>query len=140
MNKLNILPSECDCGKCSSMCHSPCCGTPEDIEILIKAGYAKRLMFDDLPGGEDLIKPALKGYEGQKSPWDISSSKGCTFWNDGKCELHNLGLKPTQGKLCHHSLNDIENYQISDFINESWERKKGLEVIELWKKGIKSEF
>ena len=65
--KLNILESSCACEKCSRMCHAPCLGTPEDMQKLLDAGFGKRLMFDDLPGGEDLIKPALKGFEGDIS-------------------------------------------------------------------------
>jgi len=48
--------------------------------------------------------------------------------------LHTLGLKPSQGKLCHHSLSITENLEIGDFINESWENDKGIEVINKWKK------
>jgi|SRR5580692_957370 hypothetical protein len=132
--KLNINYSECSCVKCSFMCQAPCCGTPDDIELLIEKGYANRLMFDDLPGGENMIKPALKGHEGKMSPWNTFSREGCTFWSDGKCELHTLGLKPSQGKLCHHSLSITENLEIGDFINESWENDKGIEVINKWKK------
>lgn len=130
---LKILESNCDCEKCSFMCHAPCCGTPEDMQKLIDAGYAKRLMLDDLPGGPDCIKPALKGYEGIQSPWDVASREGCTFWKDGKCELHSLGLKPIQGKLSHHALNREENDQIGRIIDESWEDHKGDEVIKQWK-------
>lgn len=132
--KLKILTTECDCEKCSFMCHAPCCGTPNDMKLLIEAGYGKRLMYDDLPGGEAMLKPALKGYEGRRSPWEVSSKQGCTFWKEKKCELHSLGLKPIQGKLAHHSLNKSENDEIGDYINESWEDEKGNEVIEKWRK------
>ncbi len=33
----------------------------------------------------------------------------CTFYHDGKCELHEQGLKPTEGKLSHHSIR-IDNF------------------------------
>ena len=115
------------------MCHATCCGTPEDMQRLINAGYGRRLMYDDLPGGEDMIKPALKGFEGNKSGWDVASKEGCTFWKDGKCELHDLGLKPSQGKLSHHSLTQEENNAIGNFVNESWDTEEGQKVIDEWK-------
>jgi hypothetical protein len=134
VNTLNVLPTDCDCERCSSMCHAPCCGTPEDFDRLIKAGYAKRLMFDDLPGGPNMLKPALKFFEGERSPWMVLSIEGCTFWKDGRCELHHLGLKPIQGKLAHHSNTDLQIKEIENLIHNSWETKEGEEVIEKWKK------
>jgi hypothetical protein len=131
--KLSILPSECSCEKCSFMCHSSCCGIPSEMELLILSGYGDRLMLDDLPGGETMLKPALKGYEGKQSPWETSSREGCTFWHDGKCQLHMFGLKPAQGKLSHHNLSHDQNKEVGDFVNDSWKDGKGDEVIEKWK-------
>jgi hypothetical protein len=130
--KLNVKYSECDCKKCSSMCHAPCCGTPDDIEKLMNAGYGNRLMYDNLEGGETMLKPALKGYEGIRSPWETSNEEGCTFWKEGKCELHDLGLKPSQGKLAHHSLTTEQHAEIGEYVNNSWKNHKGDEVIEKW--------
>lgn len=131
---MNILPSECDCEECSSMCNGPCCGTAEEIKNLIKLGYANRLMLDDFPPGPDLVKPALKGYEGKRSPWETRTEEGCTFWKEGKCELHNLGLKPMQGSLAHHSQSREEQIEIEDFIRDTWiSGEDGTEVIEQWK-------
>lgn len=115
------------------MCHSPCCSTPDEVLKLMENGYGHRLMLDDLPGGPDLIKPALKGYEGDRSPWQTASWKGCTFWNNGLCELHDTGLKPLHAKLAHHDLTSEENDKISDMIIEAWETEKGKEVIDKWK-------
>lgn len=33
----------------------------------------------------------------------------CTFFHDGLCELHDKGLKPTEGRLSHHSLS-LDNF------------------------------
>ena len=125
---------ECSCEKCSQMCHAPCCGTPEDMKKLIDNGYAKRLMYDDLPGGNNMLKPALKGYEGEKAPWSTSSRFGCTFWKDGKCELHSLGLKPSQGRFAVHNMPDEDQQKIAEYINDSWSSRKGDKVVKEWKK------
>lgn len=116
------------------MCHVPCCGTPWDMELLILSGYGDQLMYDDLLGGEKMLKPALKGYEGQFSPWQTASHEGCTFWLDGKCQLHNLGIKPTQGKLAHHDLSNAQHNEIAELVNDSWRDGKGDAVIEKWMK------
>ena len=125
--------TECSCDRCKAMCTAPCCGKPEDFDKLIAEGYGSRLMIDDWPG-DILIKPAMKGYEGQRAPWSTRLPQGCTFWKDGLCELHDSGLKPTQGKLCHHSYEGEENLAIADYIRKSWQGKKAKNLIAKWKK------
>ena len=138
--KLNILPSECDCEICSIMCHAPCCGTLEDIDRLIEAGFADRLMYDDYPGiVDEIIKPALKNYEGQRAPWETNTLNGCTFWKDGKCELHDLGLKPIQGKLAHHDNSEDEIYAIEEMLVDSWTGKGVEAIIQKWKSKVNYE-
>ena len=43
MQKSGRKPTVCRCEKCKSQCHTPCLGTPEDIQKLMDAGYADRL-------------------------------------------------------------------------------------------------
>ncbi len=133
MNKLSVQPTECDCARCSKMCHSPCCGIPEDFEVLINNGYASRLMLDDWPDGETMLKPALKGYEGEIAPWETGTTEGCTFWKEGKCELHSLGLKPIQGRLALHGHSQSQLDEITTFLDDAWSDNKGEKVIEQWK-------
>lgn len=138
--RLNIEPSQCDCLACQYMCHAPCCGSVEDMEKLIEAGYGNRLMFDDLPStsdGGNILKPALKGHEGQQAPWETHSVSGCTFWKNGKCELHDKGLKPIQGKLAIHGGNKSGSAKYAEISKEDWESERGLEVIEKWKRLVK---
>lgn len=95
-------PTACACERCKSQCHTPCLGTPEDINRLIDAGYADRLeptywAAGMIMGVTDrpikMVQPRL-----EKNGW-------CTFRRpDGLCELHDKGLKPTEGRLSHHSL------------------------------------
>ncbi len=140
IDKLGILPCECSCSKCKSMCHAPCCGSVEDFEKIIEAGYADRLMFDDLPSvcdGGDIIKPALKGHEGKQAPWETKSELGCTFWKYGKCELHKSGLKPIQGKQATHTDQHVaadKAQAFSEISKADWESPRGMALIEKWKK------
>jgi len=138
--KLGLLPQECACDKCKLMCHAPCCGSVEDFEKIVDAGFADRLMFDDLPSepdGGDILKPALKGYEGGRAPWAVSALRGCTFWNkEGKCDLHDLGLKPIQGKLAIHEKQTAldDDCTLADIMKPDWESERGKALIEKWKK------
>lgn len=93
--------SECSCPKCQQQCTTPCLGTPQDMYNLIKAGYGPRLaptkwlvgmMIGTINRPVELIAPLFD-----------EKKKSCTFFTDGRCELHSKGLKPTEGKLSHHT-------------------------------------
>jgi len=82
---------------------STCLPTPKEARELIRKGFAGRLstyLF-----GEKQVKvigPSPKGYEGSRSlPNTIIG--GCSFFSDGLCQLHALGLKPLEGRLANHS-------------------------------------
>jgi hypothetical protein len=80
-------------------------GTPDDILKLINAGYTDKLA---------LTHWAVGLFIG-KLPFAIpmvqirQTDKGCIFFKDGLCELHELGLKPTEGRLSHHDIK-LENF------------------------------
>lgn len=126
---------ECDCQICSAMCMTPCVGIPSEIKAIMDAGFGDRLCLDDWPDAEIDVHPALKGYEGEKAPFQTSSSRGCTFWKGGKCELHDKGLKPLGGRIAHHSLStDHPVYEeFREYFNSSWKSEEGQEVIQEWK-------
>ena len=92
-----VALSECSCEKCKGLCKTPCLGTPDDIEALIKAGYRNRLAITYWVPGMllGLTKKPIKMIQ------PIQREDGwCTFrTSDGLCELHGKGLKPLEGKL-----------------------------------------
>ena len=105
MQKSGRKPTACSCEKCKSQCRTPCLGTPEDIERLIDAGYKDRLAPTEWLVGMlfgVIDRPVLMVQAKVENGW-------CTFYHDGKCELHEQGLKPTEGKLSHHSIR-IDNF------------------------------
>ena len=64
----------------------------------------------------------------------VTTDKGwCVFYHDGLCELHDKGLKPTEGRLSHHSLSQ-ENYSFSKSLTyhvaKEWLEKDNIPVIE----------
>ncbi len=132
-----LIESQCSCDICSSMCQAPCCGTPDDMQKLIDAGYIDRLMLDDWPDGETLIKPALKGHEGYYAPFETKTVDGCTFWENGLCQLHALKLKPTVGRCVQHDTDNEYHNNLKNHINKSWSTKKAKKMIEKYKEFFK---
>lgn len=91
----NRWEQPCTCDKCKNMCKVPCIGTPKDIEAIIDAGYADRLKETMWMVGYLAVKekPIAMIQPTEKDGW-------CVFRRpDGLCELHDRGLKPTEGVL-----------------------------------------
>ncbi len=86
-------------------------GTPADIERLIDAGYSDKLAITDwcvgqLVGAIPYPIPMVQA---------IQTDTGCIFFHDGLCELHDQGLKPTEGRLSHHST-QLEKFRFRNSI------------------------
>ena len=98
-----MKPVSCSCHKCRTMCaRSTCVPTPEQARELIRRGYGARLAtYEFRLGGPKLVAPAPRGREGARGLPDTLQG-ACTFYRDGLCELHTLGLKPLEGQLAHH--------------------------------------
>lgn len=112
-------PFACNCQTCNKQCTTaPCLGTPEDIEKLIDAGYGSRIKETIWASGMMLgiINFPIIMYQAEMK------SSGCTFFKDGLCELHDRGLKPTEGKLSHHTVRVISdpNKHLSWAVAKEW--------------------
>lgn len=102
IRKTGRKPVSCKCELCKNQCRSnPCLGTPQDIEKIIDAGYADRIFLTDWAAGimMGVTNEVIEMYQ----PEYDDNKKSCTFFNNGLCDLHDKGLKPTEGKLSHHS-------------------------------------
>lgn len=106
IRKTGRKPVECRCAACKAQCRTPCLGTPADILRLLKAGYRKRLS-PTLWG----VGLAL-GYLPYAVPMVQARQENgyCTFFRNGLCELHDAGLKPTEGRLSYHTITG-ENFK-----------------------------
>ena len=128
IRKTGMKPSNCKCRLCQMQCHTPCLGTPHDILMLIKAGYGDRLSFSLWEAG------VLMGTTDHVVPMVQANVNGdwCTFFHDGLCELHDKGLKPTEGRLSHHSMT-IERKKtkksISFNVAKEWDDERNLDTI-----------
>ena len=106
METFNYHEHSCSCVACKQMCKStPCLGTPEDILRISKAGFSDKLMetywaVGLVNGTHNEVIPLI-------SPKMIKH-KGYAFLNEnGLCELHDLGLKPYEGKMTNAHQKDI---------------------------------
>lgn len=101
IRKTGRKPIECKCVSCKSQCsHEPCLGTPTDIEKIIDAGHRDKILLTTWLAGKmmGIINEPIIMYQPKKI-----EGHGCTFFKDGLCTLHSAGLKPTEGRLSHHS-------------------------------------
>ena len=103
--------------------------TVKDILNLIKAGYKERLAPTHWCVGIALGKikyPVLMVQARQEA------DGYCTFYHNGLCELHDLGLKPTEGRLSHHSITK-ENYKFGKSLSwnvaKEWLDESNVELI-----------
>ncbi len=132
VRKTGRKPISCKCESCRNQCRTPCLGTPEDILKLIEAGYVDRLKPTMWLTGMALGKLT---YPIPMVQAEVMESGWCTFRrDDGLCELHDLGLKPTEGKLSHHTITK-ENYNFSRSLSyqvaKEWLEPKNTNLINL---------
>ena len=122
----------CQCKKCISCCENrPCWPTPQEAKKLIENKFGKQLMLDYWEDDENIyiVSPAIKRYEGRHAPY---TPKGkCTFLDSNNlCKLHDLGLKPLEGKVsgCKKSYPNLHHD-----VAMLWDSNEGRKVVELWK-------
>lgn len=133
------IENECSCPTCQKMCKKcPCLGTPEDILKIIMAGYGDKLSRTSwgtgIASGEhdsivEMIQPRM-------------DKDGCAFLdNKNLCTLHDLGLKPTEGKLANHadkifnSFRDTVNYKVAmTWIDENGINNAQTQIVNAAKK------
>lgn len=122
------VPVQCSCSICKQQCHTPCLGTPDDIERIIDAGYADRLELTNWATGIFLgvINVAVPMIQ------PVAGKEYCAFFENGLCILHDKNLKPTEGRLSHHTVRkDNFNPVMSLALNvaKEWMMTDNMEVI-----------
>jgi len=129
VRKTGRKPVECKCKECKKQCASTVClGTPQDIKKIIDAGYGDKIKPTTWKAGrmlgvtqDDVFMFASEQTE-----------KGCIFFVDGLCQLHDKGLKPTEGRLSHHSTK-LENFKpaksISWNVAKTWNEQGNFPLI-----------
>jgi len=105
---------------------------------LMDAGYGSRLMLDWWQGNKGdksiaILCGALKGHEGKITPYWPKSDEGCTFYVNGRCQLHQPGLKPLEGRVAHHAQSYEHQQMLHSSIPPMWDCELGLQAIERWR-------
>ncbi|MCB8966478.1 MAG: hypothetical protein H6660_06240 [Ardenticatenaceae bacterium] len=130
-----MTDSSCTCSECQAMCQRrPCWPTPTDAEQLMAAGYGDQLMLDWWFDREQnttiyLLTPAIVGSEGGQAP--AHPFGPCTFLDEANlCRLHNMGLKPTEGKqaLCQNQTPP----GLHEDVGRTWHNDTGRTLIDRW--------
>jgi hypothetical protein len=128
-------PVACACPECVAMCqHRPCWPTPDDVRHLIEAGYADRLMVDwwfdrDKNKTIYLLTPAIAGRESGEAPAHPEGQ--CTFLDtDGLCQIHDNGLKPTEGQIA--LCGDRTPEGLHEQIARTWDDAAAQALIDRW--------
>ena len=126
-------PISCNCEKCKQMCQrTPCLGTPQDILAIIEAGYVDKVCYTEWAAGIVLGHTTKPVTMVQIKTKDGNRDGSCVFYNDGQCDLHESGLKPTEGKLSHHEVSVIElrpEYNLTYQVAIEWTKIENNEVI-----------
>lgn len=138
----------CSCRICKGYCARPCWPLPSEIAPIVSAGEGARLMLDwwdnDFHGGAHdhvyIVCPALSGHEGGMAP-EVSLMDsllmgrrgplhgGCVFYRKGLCELHDRGLKPTEGRVCHHA---GDQSWVHEEVARRWDTDEGRAAVAAW--------
>lgn len=124
--------NSCACDHCKSMCQrAPCLGTPAEMLAIAKAGFADRLekitwaagyLKYGIPMIDDVIRPKMDKIKG-----------ACTFYTEaGLCQLHDLGLKPMEGRLADCKTEFVPADKVSVYLLGplTWDRPENNMIIE----------
>lgn len=102
---------------------------------MIKAGFADRLALDWGKSRDQMVvAPAYQGNEGGTYAENLPVGTPCTFLKDGKCELHNLGLKPSECKFAHHSNRNGSSLRMrEEMLLPLWDSIDGKAMVHFWR-------
>lgn len=129
IRKTGRKPISCKCQECKKQCSTPCLATPQDIEKIMDAGFADKILPAGWAVGIILgVTPhVIPMLQLEQTP------TGCVFFKDGLCGLHDLGLKPTEGKLSHHT-QKVETFtphkNLTWNVAKEWINPDNTDVIE----------
>lgn len=106
----------CACDTCKNMCKiQPCIGTPKDIAKLILAGHGEKIAKTTWMVGVLTGTTAVPTDMYQIMANDDNS---CPFLDENDlCKLHDVDLKPTEGRLSHHDDAETFTGDFKDTVN-----------------------
>lgn len=126
--------NECSCERCQNMCkRSPCLGTPSDILRIINNGYGQHFTETSFLVPAYFGEPAQDMYQARQN----RDNGHCPFFSDGKCVLHNLGIKPIEGKLATCDRSKLQEIPFAALaVSETWSDPANAKIISLIAKAV----
>lgn len=104
---------------------SPCFPTPKEAETLFEEGFEEQMAatkFIDISTGKayNVIAPLAV-----ETVYDIDGVKimlkSCVFFKNKKCLLHDLCLKPLEGRLADHNNTEEESLELRLKVLKEWD-------------------
>ncbi|MBN2635674.1 MAG: hypothetical protein JXR61_05345 [Prolixibacteraceae bacterium] len=127
----------CSCPVCQAYCLRPGWWTPEEAEKAINSGYGFRMMLEVSPEKKFcVLSPAFKGNE-TNFALQLFSKNGCTFQQNGLCELFGSGIQPLECRFCYHERKG-KGKLCHKALEEEWKRKYAKRIVVRW--GILTNF
>lgn len=121
----------CSCVECRNFCARPGWWTVCEAGKAIESGLAGRMMLEISPGNDfAVLSPAFKGNEVNYA-LKVYSGNGCTFLNDGLCELHGTELQPLECRYCHHS-RKRKGHKCHLAIEREWNTPYAKKLVVKW--------
>jgi len=85
-----------------------------------------------------LLCPAIVGREQCKAPdlgfalfMSHATYGPCTFHKSNLCQLHDMGLKPSEGRMVNHDY-DKSTSGVHEAIAQSWNNPEAQELVRQW--------
>lgn len=122
LKQCNAKVSNCCCDVCKSMCYQcPCIGTPLEMQNIVQAGFHRDVMITKLANPIVINK---YGHPITILAINFDEKKGhCSMLENGLCKLHNLGLKPLEGRtaICNSEKETtMASYRVYTAICDEW--------------------
>jgi hypothetical protein len=125
--------SPCGCPVCQGYCIRPGWWTVEEASRALLAGLGGRMMLEMSPDHSiGVLSPAFKGCE-LDFAMDQFKERGCTFLQDGRCELHGSSLQPLECRFCHHD-RPGQGPKCHADIARDWDTAAGRALVVQWAK------
>lgn len=120
---------QCACDECKQMCKTmSCLPTPSEALAIVDHGFLDKLQPVNWNAGAKHGFPMTELYMPK-----FDAEKGCCvfFTDDGLCQLHDLGLKPTEGRLanCKSESVPADKFPLAYVVAGTWRSPENVYSI-----------
>lgn len=123
----------CSCEVCLSFCARPGWWTVAEAAKVIGDGFASRIMLEISPEHTiAVLSPAFKGCDAFFAVNEFAHN-GCTFLEDGLCQLYGTDLQPLECRFCHHDRIGLGSKCHAD-LEKDWDSPAGRALVIEWLK------